>query len=416
MELYLFVLKLFLTKRELYEKYHGAVDQDFLRSNYPEVLKLFRAMDELRKNGGKEEYAAAELQAALLTLYPNSEIDIYGPILGQVQACDPDQEAIVGYLRSLQERLVASKIAFHALDVAEGKADASDFRQVVRELVEGQSDVPETNPESFVSDDIEELLEKAYTSGGLRWRLSSLNRALGPLRKGDFGFIFARPETGKTTFLASETSFMVQQAQAPVLWINNEEGGEKVGIRCYQAALGATLEQIHAHPKSAKQKYYDLTKRFLKIVDNAAIGRRDIEALCRGLNPALVVIDQLDKVKGFDGDREDLRLGAIYQWARELAKQYCPVIGVSQSDGSGEGVKYLNMGHVANAKTSKQAEADWILGIGVSFDDHPYVRGFSICKNKLLGGEESVPKMRHGKWDVLIEPEIGRYTDMEGRK
>jgi hypothetical protein len=76
-------------------------------------------------------------------------------------------------------------------------------------------------------------------------------------------------------------------------------------------------------------------------------------------------------------------------------------------------MKYLNMGNVANAKTAKQAEADWILGIGLSYEDHPHVRGLSVCKNKLLGGEESVAKMRHAKFDVLIEPEIGRYIDME---
>lgn len=69
------------------------------------------------------------------------------------------------------------------------------------------------------------------------------------------------------------------------------------------------------------------------------------------------------------------------------------------------------MAHAANAKTSKQAEADWILGIGFSFNDHYNVRGLSVCKNKLLGGDESVPEMRHGQWEVLIAPEIARYVD-----
>jgi replicative DNA helicase len=247
----------------------------------------------------------------------------------------------------------------------------------------------------------------------LKWRLTSLNRSLGPLRKGDFGFIFARPETGKTTFLASEVTFMASQAESSVLWINNEEQGEKVLLRCYEAALGAPLEQIIANRERAKAAFFERTGRRIRLLDNAGVTRRDVERLCEIHNPSLIIVDQLDKVKGFDGDREDLRMGAIYQWARELAKQYAPVIGVSQSDGSGEGVKYLNMGNVANAKTAKQAEADWILGIGFSYDDHPNVRGISICKNKLIGGEESVSKMRHGKFDVLIEPEIARYRDMQ---
>ncbi len=62
-----------------------------------------------------------------------------------------------------------------------------------------------------------------------------------------------------------------------------------------------------------------------------------------------------------------------------------PVIAVCQADGSGEGVKWLNMGNVANAKTSKQAEADWILGIGKTNDEGlEYMRHFCISKNKLV--------------------------------
>ena len=84
--------------------------------------------------------------------------------------------------------------------------------------------------------------------------------------------------------------------------------------------------------------------------------------LCSKYNPSLLVVDQIDKITGFDNDREDLRLGSIYQWFRELAKDYCPVVGICQADGTGEGVKWLTMGHVANAKTAKQAEARRIRG------------------------------------------------------
>jgi nucleotide-binding universal stress UspA family protein len=413
MELYIYVIKLFLSNKSIYLKYKDVVDFDFIRSNFPEVLRLFKAVEELHTKGAKEEYACAELEAALFTLYPRLEMDIYAPLLAKVEAASPDKAAILGYLQALRQRVGASKLAFAALDVAEGKAEAEALRVLAAEYVETHGAGEQVAEETFVSDDIDVLVERAYAEGGLRWRLKSLNRALGPLRRGDFGFIFARPETGKTTFLASEVTFMCPQAQSPVLWFNNEEVGEKVGIRCYEAALGATFEQILGHKERARDKYFEVTKRRLKIVDNASINRRDIQRICENVRPSLIVLDQLDKVGGFDGDREDLRMGAIYQWARELAKKYAPVIGVSQSDGSGEGVKYLNMGNVANAKTAKQAEADWILGIGLSYDDHPRVRGLSICKNKLLGGEETIPKMRHAKFDVLIEPEIGRFADME---
>lgn len=92
---------------------------------------------------------------------------------------------------------------------------------------------------------------------------------------------------------------------------------------------------------------------------------------------------------------------------------YCPVIGVSQSDVSGEGKKWLTMDNVANAKTSKQAEADWILGIGTTHDPgFEYVRYLHASKNKLSGDEDSDPTLRHGRVEVLIKPDIARYSDL----
>ena len=138
-----------------------------------------------------------------------------------------------------------------------------------------------------------------------------------------------------------------------------------------------------------------------------------MEALCKKHLPTLIVFDQIDKIQGFKADREDLLLGAIYQWARELAKRYAPVIGVTQADGSGEGVRWLTMANVANAKTAKQAEADWILGIGAIPDSGwESVRFFNISKNKLLGDTDSNPELRHGKLTAIIEPTIARYRDV----
>jgi replicative DNA helicase len=411
MQLYLYILKLFLLKKELWLRYKDVVDREFLRNNYPELLRLFNALDRLHENH-QGVCGIADLGASFLVAYPASSLDAAEPLLKEVEASVPNEASIEEYLSSLEQRVRASKLAFTALDVAEGKAGYEALEKVLSEFRQNP-DAGEISAEKFVTDDLDQLYDAAVGKGGLKWRLTSLNRSLGPLRKGDFGFIFARPETGKTTFLASEVTFMASQAESSVLWINNEEQGEKVLLRCYEAALGAPLEQIIANRERAKAAFFERTGRRIRLLDNAGVTRRDVERLCEIHNPSLIIVDQLDKVNGFDGDREDLRMGAIYQWARELAKQYAPVIGVSQSDGSGEGVKYLNMGNVANAKTAKQAEADWILGIGFSYDDHPNVRGISICKNKLIGGEESVSKMRHGKFDVLIEPEIARYRDMQ---
>ncbi len=266
----------------------------------------------------------------------------------------------------------------------------------------------------FISDDIENLVSVVRTPG-LRWRLNSLNRALGSLRKGNFGFVFARPETGKTTFLTSEASFMAEQdtCEGPIIHLNNEQVGEEVMLRYYQATLGWTMEQVYSNMSKAKELFKQKTKGKILLFDQGQIHRKHVEKLCERYKPSLVIYDQIDKITGFDSDREDLRLGSIYQWARELSKAYCPSIGVCQADGTGEGASWLTMGNVANAKTSKQAEADWILGIGKRNDaGYERLRFMHLSKNKLPGDKDTDPSLRHGKWECLIEPEIARYRDL----
>jgi replicative DNA helicase len=264
-----------------------------------------------------------------------------------------------------------------------------------------------------VNTDLEELLSNHVYDQGLRWRLDCLNKSLGSLRKGDFGFIFARPETGKTTFLASEITQFLTQSTATVCWLNNEEDGWKVMLRVYCAYFGVSSDVILSNVKRFRDEFKEQVGTKFRLFDSATIGRRDVERLVEQLNPSLVVYDQIDKIKGFANDREDLRLGSIYQWARELAKGSHASLGVCQADGHAEGVRYLTMEHVANAKTAKQAEADFILGIGKAADQElASARFLNISKNKLLGDADSRQELRHGRFEVLIEPTVARYRDV----
>lgn len=70
------------------------------------------------------------------------------------------------------------------------------------------------------------------------------------------------------------------------------------------------------------------------------------------------------------------------------------------------------MENVSNAKTTQQAAADWILGIGATHQEgFEYVRHLHASKNKLPGDLDTESSMRHGRIDVIIEPETARYKD-----
>lgn len=396
------ILSLFLNK-ELYLKHRHKLK---FRDEEKELKTLYKLLDSLMDKYARD-LTTEEYLVNVSVEYP----DLL-PLADQLREQHVGRDMLQDLLLQRIERQQAYDLALLSIAVSEGRKAMPEILDFVSGI-ETQEDA--TQQDEFVTDDIEVLFNETKHKPGLRWRLKALNESLGSLRKGDFGFIFARPETGKTTFLANESTFMAGQLKeedGPILWINNEEGGYKVKVRIIQSALGCTNALLFQHRARAFEKFMHLTKGKIKLKDNATISKREIENLCRELKPSLIIFDQIDKVKGFNDDREDLRLGAIYIWARELAKAYCPVIGVCQADVTGEGKKWLTMDNVANAKTSKQAEADWILGIGAVHDEGlKYVRYLHLSKNKLSGDSDTIPELRHGKIECLIQPDIARYCD-----
>jgi len=260
-----------------------------------------------------------------------------------------------------------------------------------------------------------DYLSSTVASGGLNWRLKELNVALGPIRKGDFIIIAARPETGKTTFTASEASYMMEQLNPDehVVWINNEEASNKVMMRVIQAYSQVTSSELLGNPKRYEEDFLDGGgQRFLILDDDSGIKSvHKIAMLFKEYKPGLIIFDQLDKVHGFKQDREDLRIGQLYEWARDLAKEYCPVIAISQVDGTGEGEKWIQMNQLRGSKTDKIGEADAIVTIGKSNEPGMDLQRFiHVPKNKLFGGKETLEAHRHGCFEVDIEPAKARYV------
>lgn len=403
------IIKAFLNY-EVWDRYKTYIStKDFPEELQP-VYRVLHSFHEV-KNENKDNLNVLDLSNLFLATSPK-EKEYYQTLFENLPNYEPLPETLKVLLTSIKRNNILRSLSLKSYEVAEGKAEFHTIQALLSALSNEEQD-PEIEEDEFISDDLESLINDVYTTPGLRWRLPSLNKYLGSLRKGDFGFIFARPETGKTTFLASEVSFMAEQSSSSVIWFNNEEGGKKVKVRVYQASLGKTLEQLHSDPDTNQQKFLEKTKGLFKLKDKVGIHKNEIENICKKYKPSLVVFDQIDKIAGFAADREDLRLGAIYIWARELAKKHCPVIAVCQADGSGEGLKWLTMANVANAKTSKQAEADWILGIGCIPDTGwEKVRFLHLSKNKLTGDPDTDITKRHAKWEILIKPEVARYVDL----
>lgn len=408
------IIKLFCQDRELFTKFYKYVNINYIKINYNNIYKIFIIINNYyNKYINNNNITLEELDVAFNSNYKlneseRKELSLLLEDIYSTEIKNPD--AVIELLEEHRKRCLSGDIARIALDVEDGRAKIEDLVKIYQEF---EADPIELEDSEVVEMDLAKLHNSQVQTPGLRWRIDWLNKSLGSLRKGDFGFIFARPETGKTTFLASEISKMVQQTEGEIIWFNNEEQGNKVAIRCYQAVLGLTTQDLFKQIDENQKKFEDLTGKRIKIYDFDDSSRASrIDAILKDSTPALIIFDQIDKIKGFKADRNDLELKAIYQWAREIAKKYAPVIAVSQASGEAEGKLWLTMDMVDSSKTSKQGEADWILGIGKEQDNTSRSRYFNICKNKLLGDPDTLPDLRHGSAQVLIKPEIARYEDI----
>ena len=275
--------------------------------------------------------------------------------------------------------------------------------------------------ELFVTADLSAIADR-ISSSGYEWRLDVLNRSLGPLRTGNFIIVAARVEVGKTTFLASEVSYLAQQLpkDRPVVWVNNEEESSVVFFRIVQATLGQESKVIIADSKAAMDQYTTLMGgnkdkiRVTKDMNNI----RDLETLFREINPGLIVFDQLDKVDGFKADdREDIRLGKIYKWARELARSYGPVIAASQLSATAVDMKdppFIGLDALRGSKTDKPGEADVVITLGKYKEpktpEEEIIRTLNVPKNKLPGGgTKQMESERHGQYLITIDPIRARF-------
>jgi len=402
----------------VYEEWLRWKDKLSVKDLPKELHPVYSVLDNFHQgNTDKLNLTVADL-SNLLFAHKHKDVPYYEGVIDTLEKLQVSTQSTNVLLQSFVENKLLKEISLAAYDVTEGRVTKEAFNKLLDAFAAEKNTEVHQEEFEFVSDDIEQLLVETFRKPGLRWRLNTLNQMLGSLRGGDFGFIFARPETGKTTFLASETTFMAEQLgedSGPVVWLNNEEKGSKVKIRCYQAALGSSLAAINSNPTAARNAYMKKTKgKHMILNPPGSISKGMVERICRQYKPSLLIFDQIDKITGFEADREDLKLGAMYQWARELAKEHdCAVIGVCQADGSGEGQKWLTMGNVANAKTAKQAEADWIVGIGKVADvGYENLRYLNASKNKLAGDEDTDPTLRHGKREVVIRADVARYEDI----
>lgn len=401
------ILKLFIEQQDLYDKYYKYLKLDYIKINYPVLYKLFRSLPAT---------SLTELEATYLANYPivkEGDRDVVRNILTTVTSSECDETKIIAYLQQHLSQSVASELAIKALEVAEGRCQASAL-QPIYELLEAPIEVEEN--EDLVTTSLSELADTEEEVVGLTWQLNCLNRSLGPIRIGNLGHIAARIETGKTALWVSEVVHMAQQLpeDANVCVFFNEEEPNAVVWRMYSSLLKVPYKDLVKNVKHYEEEWNKKIGSRIKFFPPEFVEKKKMERIIEKYKPQLIIVDNADKILGFDGDREDIRLHNIYKWLRTIAQKYAPILSVGQADFTGANQRVITESQLAGGKTGKPSELDFLITIGkIDKEGYENMRFISTPRNKLRGNKDTIESMRHLKGqDVMLNAMLSIYEDM----
>jgi len=406
----LLLLKILLNKEE-YIKYHKYLDTINLENEPKAILNSIGSYyDEYQDIS---TISLDELKTYFYMKYPLLRSrDSYEMIFNSIESLEINNKDLLDKtLSNLIERYFASDIIESLTQVLSGSKYGllPGIEDKLKEFYSVSELKEEASP--FVESSLEDLLHDEVTSDGLKWRLPCLNQDIGDLRGGSLGHVYARPDTGKTSWLACEVTNFASQLKDDeiIVWFNNEEKGTKVKLRLYCSLLGMTKEELVADPEVTEAEFRRLGGDKIKIYDTAHMTTTDIEIVLKQFNVRLAVIDQGDNVK-FRGDHDmpsHERLKRLYRIFRELGKEYaCDIIAAGQASNSGEGAQWLGLDDMDGSKTGKPSALDYAVAIGFNTDEgKETMRFIHIAKNKMKNGV-------HGKHIVRFDALRARYRDI----
>ena len=345
-------------------KTHNKYDKDI---SFDELVATF-----CNDNAAMPESARAEVMSSLegIQTVPSQNTEL-------------QLELVKDFWRRHQAKLIGEK----AVDIYLGHStEVTDLKHLFDRFAEDRIDAKETYEP--VHEDYEELLHEETQDPDFPFSWGLLHDNVPGLYRGNLGIIFARPETGKTTFCAFTAAQYIKQGKKVVYWAN-EEPAKKIKLRIIQSCLQKDKEEMRRDIESDRQVWQTLIKPHLTIMDSVGTSIEELDEYCSVNKPDVVFCDQLDKFKiGGEYNRGDERLKEIYVRAREVAKRNdCLVWAVCQANYEAHDRQWIDFSMMDGSRTGKAGEADIIIGIGKTgeADQENVTRHVCVSKNKING-------------------------------
>lgn len=342
----------------------------------------------------------------------------YLGLLSGVFEQDPDEDQRTNITNWLAEMEMATAMANLAEQYNAGDLEV-DFYSEMESIKDQYKKRVDIRFDKWVDEDILSLLQEDLHDEGIAWRLNCMNKHSRKLRAGDFLVLAGRPNKGKTSFVASESTFWAPQMDPDknIIWLNNEGPGRRIVPTLYRAALGMTVPELGelARAGKAEEEYTKAVGRRdrIRVIDIHGWTNGQVERVLEDSNPGVIIYDMIDNIKGFgNAARTDLGLEMMYQWARERSVKFDAIgVATSQISNDGDGLMFPTLGMLKDSRTGKQGACDMQLMIGASNDPtYSNSRFIGLPKNKL--SRAGIPE--DPRQEVRFDRDRARFTDIAG--
>tara|TARA_Y100001938_G_scaffold150881_1_gene244109 strand:+ start:32186 stop:33364 length:1179 start_codon:yes stop_codon:yes gene_type:complete len=333
-----------------------------------------------------------ELHRSKYPALPDSSREPIEEVIKELDKYKPSNKIILkDLIIDFWKKDKAHKISDLSADIWLGNSD--DFI-ALRTLVDSAIENTPEEEGNFqeVKDDVQDYINGWDQGFEFKFDLQSLADKIGGAGRGNLGIIFARPETGKTTFCTYLVAEYIRQG-FKVAYFANEEPGRLVKGRVFSAYLKRSIDEMKQNIEHSMEVYRNEIEPNLKLLEGRGITLQEIEKFVDIHKPDVVMVDQLDKVViSGNFSRTDEKLRALYESSRAIAKKQQVLLwSVSQASYDAQGRQEVDFSMLENSRTGKAAEADIIIGIGKNYgEEEDYIRHLCVSKNKLNGWHGTV--------------------------
>lgn len=317
-------------------------------------------------------------------------------------------------LEKVTEQHYAGMIAGHITPIIEGSkfGTLSVIRDLIEEYEEKVGNVVAGSDLDPFYMSLADIAKSEVTDQDITWPLTRLNELIGGPARGTSGAIFARPDTGKTSFginIACKFAACLKYKNLPgtILYLQNEEATKMPFLRAICSMCDVPKTTAYANTTQWENEFFSRGgDRLIMLGDMHHMSK--VEAAIKRYEPRAVIIDQGPKVQIVGGNtmNDTTRLQKTYETFRRMSHKYnTGVCVLSQADAQSANKQWLGLGSMHASKTDVPGELDWAIGIGAKDEaGYEHVRYFYICKNKLKDG-------KHDRFTCRFVSENARFLD-----